>query len=61
MGGEPRAKSGNAIMFGRYKPDTSSPYNETQAALGSLMFNEYVVYNTSHLVIRYMFRLKIKK
>lgn len=40
-------------------PDTSIPYAATNSG-GVLGFNEYVIYNTSHVLIRYVFRIKIK-
>ncbi|KAK0715415.1 poly polymerase catalytic domain-containing protein [Lasiosphaeris hirsuta] len=40
-------------------PDTSVPYAATNSG-GILGFNEYVIYNTSHVLIRYVFRIKIK-
>ncbi|SPO06067.1 uncharacterized protein DNG_08756 [Cephalotrichum gorgonifer] len=39
-------------------PDVSAPYSDT-GHFGSLSFNEYVVYNAAHVLIRYIFRLKV--
>jgi poly [ADP-ribose] polymerase len=41
------------------QPDTTVPYSDTYSG-GSLAFNEYVVYDPSHVLIRYLFRVKIK-
>ncbi|KAH8897545.1 ADP-ribosylation [Thozetella sp. PMI_491] len=40
-------------------PDTSVPYSP-KPLYGHLAHNEYVVYDTSHLLIRYLVRLKIE-
>ncbi|GAB1320944.1 Poly [ADP-ribose] polymerase [Madurella fahalii] len=39
-------------------PDTSVPYNSFP--IGILGFNEYVVYDPSHVLIRYIFRIKVR-
>ncbi|KAH7012094.1 poly polymerase catalytic domain-containing protein [Microdochium trichocladiopsis] len=49
----PSAKPGVVLM-----PDTTSPYGEGYSR-GVLRFNEYVMFRASHLIIRYVFRLKI--
>ncbi|KXJ85677.1 poly polymerase catalytic domain-domain-containing protein [Microdochium bolleyi] len=50
----PAARAGEVQM-----PDTTSSYGAPCFGRG-LRFNEYVVYNPSHLTIRYLFRLKIR-
>lgn len=42
------------------QPDTSTPYSGTDHQSSCLAYNEYVVYNPSHVLIRYIFRLKIR-
>jgi poly [ADP-ribose] polymerase 2/3/4 len=41
------------------QPDTTTPYGDTYSG-GSLGFNEYVIYDPSHVLIRYLFRVKVK-
>ena len=41
------------------QPDTSQPYGENKMG-GILGFNEYVIYDPAHVLIRYVFRIKIK-
>jgi hypothetical protein len=41
------------------QPDTTVPYSDTYSG-GSLGFNEYVIYDPSHVLIRYLFLVKIK-
>lgn len=41
------------------QPDTSTSYSEMCHA-SSLAFNEYVVYNPSHVLVRYLFRVKVR-
>ena len=40
------------------QPDTTVPYGYTFSG-GTLGFNEYVIYDPSHLVIRYLVRVKV--
>ncbi|ERF68475.1 hypothetical protein EPUS_05614 [Endocarpon pusillum Z07020] len=40
------------------RPDTTVPYSDTYSG-GTLGFNEYVVYDPSHVLIRYLFRVKV--
>ncbi|KAI3337577.1 PARP-domain-containing protein [Xylariaceae sp. AK1471] len=54
MGGPPCTREGMVFM-----PDTAFPYIYTFSG-GSLGFNEYVIYNPSHVLIRYLFRVRIK-
>lgn len=41
------------------QPDTTVPYSYTSSG-GCLGFNEYVVYDPSHVLIRYLFRVKVR-
>ncbi|KAH7114588.1 poly polymerase catalytic domain-containing protein [Dactylonectria macrodidyma] len=54
MGGLPFTGDEMVLM-----PDTAVPYSDTFSE-GSLAFHEYVVYNPSHVLIRYLFRVKVK-
>lgn len=47
------------LTNGDKQPDTSVPYTDTYSG-GILGFNEYVIYDPSHVLIRYVFRIKIK-
>ncbi|KAH7016208.1 poly polymerase catalytic domain-containing protein [Microdochium trichocladiopsis] len=49
----PSAKPGVVLM-----PDTTSPYGEISSG-GELRFNEYVMFDPSHAIIRYVLRLKM--
>ncbi|KAK3367705.1 poly polymerase catalytic domain-containing protein [Podospora didyma] len=55
MGGLPYAGGGCVTM-----PDTTVPYGINNAD-AFLAFNEYVIYDPAHLLIRYLFRVKIRE
>lgn len=55
MGGLPCNCGGVSLI-----PDVTIPYGYTNSG-GCLGFNEYVIYNTSHVLLRYLFRVKVKK
>lgn len=46
-------------LFVISQPDTTVPYGNTYSG-GSLGFNEYVLYDASHVLIRYLFRVKVR-
>ncbi|KAK0706290.1 hypothetical protein B0T26DRAFT_446870 [Lasiosphaeria miniovina] len=54
MEGPPYSGGGSVSM-----PNIAAPYTNTFTP-GGLIFNEYVIYSPSHLLIRYLLRVKIK-